>query len=251
MKRFLLLASLLITTCASLNAQPTAKPATFTLLSAVGTYVGLKYELSPKNLQTVTLNQSTSGPYTQPKGGNLTLFREIPAPKDAPPNTPPTRDIILSTTLPADSPNCMVICLRPAANPTAKLTAYILKNSPTHVAGTLRIVNLSSFPSAVSVNKDKYMLAVGETQTVPAGPSTEPVFIYVTLNKNGRWTPPIGSDYRIAKELRGTMLIFDYIQDPDYEVISFPPPLVTKTFFSISPEIAAERKRKAAEAAGQ
>jgi len=91
-----------------------------------------------------------------------------------------------------------------------------------HPAGTLRILNFSSYAAAVAINKDQYQAAIGATDTVvPFGSGG--TLIQSAIQKDGKWVPVYRRERIARSRLHTYGLVFNFISEPGAEDI-FPPP---------------------------
>ena len=197
--------------CAILpSPRATAEPAatrTFRILSLVGSRLDLNYEPS-RNQPTVSisLSQAVSSAYAAPADGRLEFFRELPPPPDAPPGTKPTRQVLLATRFPADASRCL-IALQPAGpGRSDPLIARVLPDDAgQHPAGTMRIINLSHFQTAVKLGDDTYVFAPDENRLAPLAKGKLRVSVQTAVQTGGSWQSVARTARRVEQNVRGFM----------------------------------------------
>ncbi len=224
---------------ASLRAQlPEPPAATFRIFSLIGSRTDLKYEPVPgKPPEPLHLFQAVSRAYPVPRNGRLELFREIPPPPDAPPGTPPKREIILTAQFPSDAKQSLVITFPAGKNARGALTARVLPDDPArHLARTVQVLNLSRFPTSVAIGADHSDFAVAESRIVPITEGRLRILVQAAIKKDAQWESVYRAERRIGAKLRGFVFICDFMQDPDYDTDPQPPPVLVKSFFEPAPE---------------
>ena len=251
MKRFLAHLIFCLIPGLTLIAQQGDSQATFRIISATGSYDGLLYDTgsgSKKITVPIILNQALSPPLPSPEGSHLDIYRLIPPPLNAPPGTPPIRQVVISTQLPVKQSDCIVVTFPVSENRLGPLQARLVPPSPgSHQAGTLRIINFSSYDAGVAINEHQSTFAAGAIDVVKTGAGR--VLLQVAVNKNGVWDKTFRAERRITPQMRGYVFIFDYRDDPDYgDPLKSPPAATVKTFFEVSPEafVAAQKQPPAA-----
>lgn len=218
-------------------APPAGVERSFRLISQVGSRLDLKYEVS-RTLPpvSISLSQAVSRAYPAPAGGRLELFREIPPPPDSPPGTKAVRQIILSTRLPDDALRCLLVTLPTGSKPGDPLTARVLPDGPDrHPAGTMLVVNLSRFQTAVKLGDDTQQFAVGEARLLPLAQGKLRVSVQAAVQKDGQWQPAARTARRIVEGVRGFLFISDYLPDPDYPADPEPSPALVRIFTEVAP----------------
>lgn len=218
-------AALLLLFCGSLRSaeQSPIKPRQFRLISMVGTYENIYYQAQAgKPPVSLRLTRAPSAPLQVPAGSTLQFFREIPPPPDAPPGTPPIRQILLKTAVPQSEDDFIVVA-RPLV-PEDKQTSFdatVLPFPKEYVAGTCLVANLSPFPeAAISLKNEVHHIKQGERKFLPLENGHNLIKIAVQVSKSGRWELAGDDAWRLWPGQRGLILVFPYIRDPD-----FPPPI--------------------------
>ncbi len=240
--------ALLATTVAfsgAVFAQTPPRPAgngNFRLLSMVGSYGGVKYEATSKKVVPVVIAQTPSSYYPAPTNLSLAMYRELTPPPDSPPNTPPTRKAAVTIKLPAISdptnptPAWLVITLPEPANSATLLRAVAIpEDFTTHMAGTLRLINLSEKRAAFSISGVVHEVAAGASQiiSVPAGKKF--IQVQAAIDMGGRWAHAWKEEFRVNAQLRGYLIMSNYMDDPEYSPIPQPPPAMVRAFFEFGP----------------
>lgn len=224
-----------------------AEPAgpTFRIISAFGSYTGLFYDQtagSPKTAVAVNLNQGLSHRYPRPAGTKLELYRIVPPPPDSPAGTKPVRQVVVSATLPAGQPDCIVVTLPSSLDPLAPLQSHVIPgDADSHKAGTVKVINFSNLNAAVAVDEANRLVGAGATSLFKVRPGC--VLLQAAVQQGEGWASAFRGERLLAASLRGYVFIFDYRVDPDYGPVPQPPPAVVKTFFEVSPDAAPQLAR--------
>ncbi len=231
--------------CQILPAQTQDAPPTFRIISSSGSYGGLFYDIGTgRNKITipVSLNQTLSAPMVRPSGSTLEIYRLIPPPPDAPPDTPPTRVVVVDATFPSAETDYIVVAfpLHPTRD-TLMMTKLVPPSNSSHKAGTVKVINFSSFSAGVGLDESQRALNSGDISIMHCG--TGRVLLQVAVSKGGGWAKAFRGERRLAPELRGYVFIFNYMVDLDYGPDAIPPPALVKTFFEVSPETIEIAKR--------
>lgn len=219
------------------RAQPVEQPATFRVISSVGSYGELFYDASiggKRKPVAITLNQSLSAPLAWPAKSPLEIYRLVPPPPGAPEGSKPTRQIVVSIPLPAEN-DPIVVTFPTSDDRLAPLAAHIVPPTPdTHKAGTVKVINFSKFNTAVGMDARNDTLKPGGISVFPTG--TGRVLFQVAVGKGNNWASAFRGERRLSPKVRGYVFVFNYVDDPDYGREPTPPPATVKTFFEVSPE---------------
>jgi len=250
--------SLLAAPC--LHAQPAAAaassvPRTFRILSIVGSYEALFYQTTADkvSLQAITVTRSLSQPLPAPKGAKLEIFRWVPPPPDAPPGTPPTRQVALTAMLDLNAPESIVVAtpLTPA-NEQTLFTPKVIALTEDDKARTCLVANLTDFPSAaVSLKETVHTLEPGAVKRVTFEKGHNLLKVAVQIRQNNAWALAGDDAWRLNDLYRGYILILPYMEDPDFPPPLDPPPALVRINFEISPEIRSQKAAAAAAAAAR
>lgn len=229
--------------CTGLLAQPAPavpQPATsFRLLSTLGSHTDLKYQ--PTRGQPpidLLLNQSPSTRYPRPSSGLLQVFRELPPPPDSPPDTPPVRQIVFETRLPADKPSSLIVTQPAGGNPASPfLDVHVLADSlEQHGPGQLGVLNLSRYKIALAIDRDTHEFSAGTTTYIRLPKAAgRMLFRAATLTKANHWSLYYKGEQRLSPIHRGYLIITNYLDDPDYGVTPNPPPVRQRLLFEFVP----------------
>jgi len=219
--------------------EPNPPARTFRIISVVGNYEGLQYETTSAktSARPIAVSRSLSSPQPAPTGTKLELFRMLPPPPDAPPGTPPTRQVVLTATLDTKAPESIVVAL--PLIPADKLTAFKAHTIPlseNYRAGTCLIANLSGFPQlAVSMKENVSTVKNGAVNmtTFDKGHNS----IKIALQNGDKWTVAGNDAWRLHESYRGYILTLPYMEDPDFPPPNNPPPVLIRINFEISPEM--------------
>ena len=238
------------------SAQTSPPERTFRVISAVGSFHGVKYDIkktpSASTTVTITINQVLSEPYKRPAAGaELEFYREIPPPPEKP-ESKPIRVSLFTVKFPAGATESIIVLFPTSKDRKAPLRAQIFGCDPLHKAGMIQLINYSSTPAATGIGDVNITLEPGQTLMVPAGAANGRILVQTAIQKGGRWIPAFRGERRVAQSVRGFIFIFDYMDDPDYGPEIQPPPALTKIIFEPSPEAIAariERKKAAKKAA--
>ncbi|MFA6960505.1 MAG: hypothetical protein WC205_07140 [Opitutaceae bacterium] len=236
MNRYLV-SLILLLPCGLLHAQtspaPTAPAArTFRIFSIVGSFIDYKYELK-RGAEPIRLS---IGPlptraYVAPAGADLIIYREVPPPPDSPPGTKPTRSIIARVELPAAQPRSLVI-VAPLADGT--FATRVLDDDPAqHPAGTLRLVNLSTFPAAVALDRSTHPVDSGASSVVAYGAGGK--LVQLAVQKQGAWTVSYSEEHMSRPELHAYGFIFNYAPAPDLQPDPQAAPAIFRLFMDRLP----------------
>ncbi len=251
--RFLALGiSLLVCALTGLDAQSTPAadppPATFRLLSTLGSRTDLKYEpvrgQPPVNL---VLSRSLSVPHLRPANGLLRAFRELPLPPDAPPGSRPERQTIFEVRLPPDEPSCLVITQPAGGDPASPfLDARVFSDNPEqHGPGRLLVINLSDVTVALAIDQKNEEFPSGKTtyMQLPNG-GGHVVCRAAAADKRGDWTLYYKGEHRLSPYHRGYLIITNYLTEPGALRDPKPPPVRQQLFFEFDPGAVREFQEK-------
>ncbi len=215
--------------CCSLSAtEPTAR--SFRIFTIIEDINGLKYDASARETIELSISQRPQTAFPIPSDNHLVIYKEVLPPKGSPEGTPPTKIIQADTYLPADAPRVLVAMLPQS---TGGLTATIIADDPgKHLAGQLRLINLSRFKAALGLNHDLHNLSPGE-DTLMDWNKTGGILVQVASQKDGQWTSVLRQERRAPKWARSYCFVFDYTPDPN-QFLPDPtnPPPATVRFFS-------------------
>lgn len=238
MKQFILLILLAQVGPAFAQAPPEEPPPTFRILSACGSYGGLYYDVDfygTLKSMPINLNQSLSSPQAWPVDGKLVIYRLIPPPAGAPPETLPTRQIVLQSDLLKDDITTIVVTFPTTDDRRGPLRPFLVPDTPKkHKVGTIKIINFSSHQAMVALDEDVKQLASGDIDIMKAVEGR--VLVRVGVNKGQGWQVAFRGERRISPQLRGYIFVFNYMVDPDYGVDPTPPPALAKIYFEVSPD---------------
>jgi len=236
MKQFILLILLARIGPSFAQAPPEEPPPTFRILSACGSYGGLYYDADfygTLKSMPIILNQSLSSPQAWPVDGKLVIYRLIPPPAGAPPETLPTRQTVMQSDLSKDNVTTIVVTFPSTNDRRGPLRAYLVPDTAKkHKAGTIKIINFSSHQAMVALDEKSKQLASGEIDTMKTDEGR--VLVRVGVNKGQGWQVAFRGERRIAPQLRGYVFVFNYMVDPDYGEDPTPPPALAKIFFEVS-----------------
>jgi len=239
----LFLVAFLSVNSALAQLPPKEVPPTFRVISASGSYTNLFYDIvvaGKTRPMALNLNQALSAPQLWPAKGQLLVYRLVPPPPGSPPEVKYTRQTIFNTTLPSDTSDCIVVTFPLSGNPLGPLLPRLVPASPaTHKAGTVKVINFSTFDTAVGMDERSTSFKPGSFDVIPAG--TGRVLFQVAVSKGNGWASAFRGERRLAPQVRGYIFVFNYMVDPDYGADATPPPATVKTFFEVSPEILAQK----------
>lgn len=211
----------------SLDAAEAAR--TFRIMTVASYVAGLKYEPGAgKKAVALSINAQLFTTYAIPAGNDLVLFKEIPPPPDAPPHTPPTRQIVAEAKLPLVTPRVLVVLM--PDGPERFRMVMIDDDPAAHPAGRVRLINFSNLKAAVRFNHAQHELAPGDS--VLDDWTKGGVLVQVAAMKNGQWKIAFRKERLIHANTRGYGFIFDYVADPSMDEDSNNPPPATVRFFA-------------------
>lgn len=219
------------------SAPPPASPIddshSFRLITVAGSYRDLYYTVSPGATPTpVILNQVLSCAYPRPTSATLELFRQLPPPPDSPPGTPPVRQTVITASLPSGMIAPIVIVPVPDPHTAAARPAAVVADDPkTHQPATLRIFNYSNSRIGVAAGAIHYTIEPNAEKIIPISEADGRVMFQVAAEKNGRWVGVLKNEHRLSSALRGYLMVFDYVRDPDFPPELTPPPLLANLMF--------------------
>ncbi|HEY9247964.1 MAG TPA: hypothetical protein VIO38_02485 [Rariglobus sp.] len=229
-----LLSLLLLLPCGFIQAQTAPGPSarTFRIFSIVGSFTDFKYE-PKRGAEPIRLG---IGPlptraYTVPTGSDLVIYKEVPPPPGSPPGTKPGQSIVARVDLPASLPRSLVI-VAPLADGT--FATRVIDDDPArHPAGTLRLVNLSSFPAAVALDRDTHPVDVGASSVVDYGSGGK--LVQLAVEKQGAWTISYSEEHMSRPELHAYGFIFNYAPAPDLQPDPQAAPAIFRLFMDRLP----------------
>lgn len=213
-------------------------PPTFRIVSSVGSSNGLKYESAPNEDPVgITLRMAVSREYLLPEDRKLVLFREIPPPAGSPPDTPPTREIVLSLDFPESGTHFLIVT-KPRKNDFSSglLEGVVLEDDPEkHGPGEMLVANLSRFEIALLIDMEKHLLPPGSSRFTPLPESSSSVVIRVVANSGAEWRIIYKGEKRLSPYHRGYLILTNYLQLPGEYSDPDPPPVRTQSFFEFAP----------------
>lgn len=194
--------------------QPPAR--SFRLLSVDQVYDDLYYARHGEPVRLFATPAAVSRPLAAPTERTLKLFRITPPPANAPAGTPATRTVVAEIAYPGDLAEGLVILAAAGEKAPLPIVGVAVPDLPKlHIAGTARLINLSSLQAALGLNNDVASAAPQATQSVVAfSPGVTQVKLAVQ-GHNGGWAPVVSSQCNLIEGLRIYVVLVD--APPQYE----------------------------------
>ena len=213
------------------NPDTTAR--TFRIVAVVGTFADLKFDDAGATRQP-RIGRFPSSTLPIPASNQLVLYREIPAPADAPPGTPATiKEPAARVTFPADLRRALVF-IAPANG--KGFAAHVVDDNPDlSPSDTIRVLNFCRNPAAIRLNQDSRQLAPGENTVVPVPDGG--ALVQLGVQAGTAWEFAFRRELKFRHGFRHHMFIFEYMNDPDVEdPVSPPPPAIVRLFHDAAPK---------------
>lgn len=212
MKTLLTCLAAVLLTLAAHAQSPGQPPAhTFRLISVDQVYDDLYYSHHGEAVRLFATPSAVSKPLAAPTEKTLKLFRQTPAPADAPAGTPPVRTVVAEIPYPADVSEALVVLAAAPVNAPLPVVGIALADMPKlHTTGTARLINLSSLQAALGLNNDIANAAPLATQSVvPFTPGVTQVKLAVQGKNGGAWAPVVSSERNLIEGLRIYVVLVD------------------------------------------
>ena len=218
MKRLFCLAALVIAFVSHASA------ATFRLIAINSSLNEVFYQPAPgREAVPLTIRKSPSKDYPCPAGPALEIFRLIPPPPDAPPGTPPVKQIVTSARLGTNESSLVI--LTPAGADT--FTAFVVPDdAATHPIGTLRVINLSNRRIGVALDDVIAELDAQTSRLLQVTSGKQTFKLRLAHNGNGKWDAFWDQSLLSYNEVRSFAFIYDApgATDPQVKLRSERPP---------------------------
>lgn len=223
----ILLATGLLFPVTGLIAQ-SEETASFRLMAVVGSFSDLKFD-SADGVITPVIGQRPGTLYPRPLAGTLALFRELPAPAESPPGSPPVRVPVANIPIPATRRSLVLL----ASTPGGGVVYHVIDDDPSrHPAGTLKVWNLSQFPLAQALNREMIQVPPGQSGSIAVSERED--LIQVAVFKDDKWKTAYRREMKLSPYYRYYALVFDYIKDPETPPDPLPPPASVRFFYERS-----------------
>jgi hypothetical protein len=202
----------------------TTSQRTFRVMSVVGTYSDLKYEREPGKVAPIFFNKTLSTPLSLPTSNQLIVFREIPPPANAKPDTPPHREIVMQVTFPNDQDRFILIVSPTESN---SLKGFIIKDdSASHPPGHVRVLNLSSYSAAFGLNSTTHALAPSQENTTPYPLKNNYLQIAIAPPNTQSWEIIYQRERICHPGMRLYIFMFNFMDDPLEPTLETPAAIV-------------------------
>jgi hypothetical protein len=134
----------------------------------------------------------------------------------APAGTKPTKEIVAEVKIPTTYAQCIVLLAPLSETASSKFQGVAFEDSPKeHKPSTFRLINLSSLPSALSLNRQVIPAAPGQSIITPYELNEGILQLKLAVQQGNTWNQAAGSERRMAPNMRAFGIVLN--DKPAYE----------------------------------
>ncbi|MBW8781515.1 MAG: hypothetical protein JF599_06480 [Verrucomicrobia bacterium] len=201
---------------AQTNFENEPQVRSFRLLNTKGVLEDLVFDLNGKKIPVFSTTTSLSQPYPCPATSSLVLYRETPPPPSAPPGTKPVKTIVAEVKIQKQFLHSIVVLTPLSEESSATFQGMAFEDLPKeHKPGTFRLINLSSLPAALSLNRQVTPAAAGQSIITPYELNEGILQIKLAVQRGNRWSQAIGSERHMGPNMRAFGIVLN--DKPAYE----------------------------------
>lgn len=190
-------------------AQPAEEPPVLFRTIAIGSTVsGIFYEIAPGKLVAVSAGGSgLSQPYTSPRSGLISFFREVPSEE---PGGKPRRVPVATARLGKGGPYLVVLESTADEAGRTVVNALAIDDSwDVHPLKTVRVFNFSRRAAAVNVEAETRELSTTQSHVFSYPAKKGAARFKVALKEESKWVLRVSCPQGVLPQARSTVLITD------------------------------------------
>ena len=172
---------------------------------------GLLYELGSEEVMIYPSDVSLSPLYESPKGGQLKLYRKLPA---VPPETEPRKEVVFSVDLGSEALSLLV--LKSESLPSGGVSGMVVNDTwEAFPAKHVRVLNLSKRKSAAQIEGVNAEIAPGGSKLFTFASTKPRIRIKVASYDDGQWKLRFSNSQAIIPEARINVIVSDFEPTPE------------------------------------